>query len=84
MLLKNNILERITCMLRRISSKQAGVVEFVTQNPGCTAADVTRHEWAGRGHTASYARVTRLLRRNLLRRGVSALGRGVGLYTTAA
>jgi hypothetical protein len=63
-----------------MSARQRAVLAYVATHPGCTAADVTRHEWRGRGHAASYARVGRLRRRRLLR---SVPGRGgrVKLYT---
>ena len=49
-----------------MTTKQINVLAFVVSHPGCTAADVTRYEWAGRGHVASYARVSRLPRRGML------------------
>jgi len=66
-----------------MSNQQKTVLEYIAKHPGCTAMDVCRYEWSGRGHRASYARVTRLRRRGLIRRGPAAeTGRGprVGLY----
>lgn len=41
---------------------------LIANNPGCTAADVCRYEWSGRGHSASYERVRRLARRGFITR----------------
>lgn len=63
-----------------MSEKQKRAVQFIAQHPGCTAADVRRYEWGGRGHAASYARVNRMRRAGMIRRGSAANGRGIGLY----
>lgn len=52
-----------------MSNQQIAALQFIARNPGATAADVTRREWAGRGHAASYARVARLVARGLVARG---------------
>jgi len=66
----------------RLSNRQEAVLSFVRANPGVTAADVTRYEWGGRGHSATYDRVKRLVRRGLIRTGKPASGRGIGLYAS--
>lgn len=50
-----------------MTSQQINVVSFVRNNPGCCIMDVVHHEWRGRGHAASYARVHRLVRAGVLR-----------------
>jgi len=50
-----------------MSTKQIAALQYIAANPGCCAADVTRYEWSGRGHNASYARVDRLRARRLVR-----------------
>jgi len=51
-----------------MTKRQKNVVDFIARNPGCCTMDVVRHEWRGRGHTASYARVDRLVRAGVLRK----------------
>ncbi len=50
-----------------MSTKQIAALAYIAATPGCCAADVTRYEWSGRGHAASYARVDRLRVRGLVR-----------------
>lgn len=50
-----------------MTSQQINVVNFVRSHPGCCIMDVVNHEWRGRGHAASYARVHRLVRAGVLR-----------------
>jgi hypothetical protein len=50
-----------------MTNRQQTVVDFVRAHPGCCTMDVVRHEWSGRGHRASYARVRRLVRAGMLR-----------------
>lgn len=54
-------------MHNRISNQQAAAIAFIASNPGCSMADVCRYEWSGRGHSASYDRVNRLIRRRLVK-----------------
>lgn len=63
-----------------MSTQQIAALAYIARNPGCTAADVTRHEWSGRGHAASYARVSRLRDRRYLL-GVR-VGARIDLYVT--
>lgn len=51
-----------------MTNRQQTVVDFVRANPGCCIMDVCAHEWRGRGHCASYARVNRLVRAGVLRK----------------
>ncbi len=55
-----------------MTHQQRAVLAYVAANPGCSIADVCRHEWKGQGHAASYARVARLVARGHLvaRKGV--------------
>lgn len=67
--------------MAKLSARQSTALAYVARNPGCSAADVTRYEWSGRGHAATYARVSRLLRRGVIRRGPCVTSKhGVGLY----
>lgn len=50
-----------------MTNRQQSIVDFVRNNPGCCIMDVVQHEWRGRGHSASYARVHRLVRAGALR-----------------
>lgn len=50
-----------------MTNRQKTLVAFVRNNPGCCIMDAVNHEWRGRGHSASYARVHRLVRSGALR-----------------
>lgn len=62
-------------MTNRINARQARLLSFITNNPGCTKMDVVRSEWSGRGHAASYDAVNRLIKRGLVR-DLNRYGRG--------
>ena len=64
----------------RTTVAQRAVLAYVASHPGCCTMDVVRYEWGGRrGHSATYDRVDRLVRRGLLVRHRAARGR-VALY----
>lgn len=67
--------EHIHLMTNRINSRQANLINYVANNPGCTIMDACRHEHSGRGHAASYDAVHRLLRRGLLKARVHQTNR---------
>lgn len=66
-----------------MTTKQQNVVAFVAANPGCCIMDVVRHEWRGRGHQASYARVNRLIRAGVLAASRARRGARVSLTVAA-
>lgn len=67
-----------------MSTKQINVLLYLASNPGATAADVTRMEWSGRGHNASYDRVGRLRSRRMVARQIGPRrGAGIPLVITA-
>lgn len=68
-----------------MTNRQQNVVDFVARNPGCCIMDVVNHEWRGRGHAASYARVHRLIRAGVLRmERVGARGGRTALFVRGA
>jgi len=66
-----------------MTTRQQTVIDFVRVNPGCCTMDVVRHEWRGRGHRATYARVNRLVRAGWLRKVRVSRSR-VALFVAAA
>jgi len=63
-----------------MSQKQAWILNLIRDRPGLNKAQVTRREWAGPGHAASYARINRLIRSGRVITGPAVSGRGIGLY----
>jgi hypothetical protein len=75
----------------RTTPKQAKVLAFVKEHPGCSSADVHRFERGPRRrnwpHGASYARVSRMIKRGLLKVGPyqgPVRGSAIGLYVAGA
>lgn len=65
-----------------MSSKQVFALRFIASNPGCTTADVCRAEWSGRGHSATYDRIKRLINRGFVTR--KRFGTGFKLTITTS
>lgn len=53
--------------MAKLNDRQADLVEFVRVHPGCSKWDAACFDWQGPGHSASYARVNRLIKRGALR-----------------
>jgi hypothetical protein len=76
----------------RVTPLQSKVLAFVKDHPGCSSADVHRFEKGGRRrkswpHGATYARVSRMIKRGLLKVGPyqgPVRGSAIGLYVAGA
>jgi hypothetical protein len=71
--------------MNRINARQACIIAYVAQNPGCTKWSAAKWDHTGPGHRASYAAIDRLIDRGLLRVERHPANKGwTALYVPAA